>query len=151
MRASWTRPYTTAAESFRAASNKRSWTVYIYWPVSLLLTLIRGTVACRTEHRLHNKRQMPNTNCSITNQLLADFSGGTASCAQSRPSTRLQAAADCGSGKTASLTKMGLEVTVAESLPAGSGEDSVALLASYAHRGGCGTAKCENYAKCENW
>ena len=37
----------------------------------------------------------------ITNQLLADWSRGRASCAQSRRSTRLQAAADCSSGKTA--------------------------------------------------
>ena len=38
MHTSWTRPYTTAAESSRAASNQRTWTVYTYWPVSLLLT-----------------------------------------------------------------------------------------------------------------
>ena len=58
---------------------------------------IRRTVTCRMERT----RQMPDTNCSITNQLLADWSRGRASCAQSRRSTRLQAAADCGSGKTA--------------------------------------------------
>ena len=48
-----------------------------------------------------DKRQTPDTNCSITNKLLADRSRGRASCARSRRSTRLQAAADCGSGKTA--------------------------------------------------
>ena len=53
--------------------------------------------ACRMERI----RQTPDTNCSITNQLLADWSRGRASCAQSRPSTRLQAAEDCGSRKTA--------------------------------------------------
>ena len=58
---------------------------------------IRRTVACRMERT----RQTTDTNCSITNQLLADWSRGRASCAQSRRSTRLQAAADCGSGKTA--------------------------------------------------
>ena len=57
---------------------------------------IRRTVACRMECT----RQTPDTNCSITNQLLAVWSRGRASCAQSRRSTRLQAAADCGSGKT---------------------------------------------------
>ena len=58
---------------------------------------IRRTVAWNA----HAKQQTPHTNCCITNQLLADWSRGRASCAQSRHSTRLQAAADCSSGKTA--------------------------------------------------
>ena len=94
-RTSWTRPYTTAAESSRAASNQRTWTVYTYWPVSLLLT---SGGLLPAAWNAHDKRH---TSCSITNQLLADWSRGRASCAQSRRSTRLQAAADCGSGKTA--------------------------------------------------
>ena len=49
----------------------------------------------------HDKRQTPDTNRSITNQLPADWSRGRASCAPSRRSTRLQAAAGCSSGKTA--------------------------------------------------
>ena len=71
---------------------------YTYWPVSLLLTT-GGLLPAAWN--THDKRQTPDTNCSITNQLLADWSRGRASCAQSRRSTRLQAAADCGSGKTA--------------------------------------------------
>ena len=97
-RTSWTRPYTTAAESSRAASNQRTWTMYTYWPVSPLLTSGELLPAA---WNAHDKRQMPDTNCSITDQLLADWSRGRASCAQSRRSTRLRAAADCGSGKTA--------------------------------------------------
>ena len=58
---------------------------------------IRRTVPCRMERT----RQTPDTNYSITNHLLADCSRGRASCAQSRRSTRLQATAHCGSGKTA--------------------------------------------------
>ena len=58
---------------------------------------IRRTVAFCMEPT----RQTPDTNCSITNQLLADCSRGRASCAQSRRSTFLRAAADCGSGKIA--------------------------------------------------
>ena len=45
--------------------------------------------------------ELPRSTSSITNQLLADWSRGRASCALSRRSTRLQAAADCSSGKTA--------------------------------------------------
>ena len=97
-RASWTRPYTTAAESYRVASNQRTWTVYTYWPVSPLLT---SGGLLPAAWNVHDKRQTPDTNCSITDQLLADWSRGRASCAQSRRSTRLRAAADCGSGKTA--------------------------------------------------
>ena len=55
-RASWTRPYTTAAESSRAALNQQTWTVYIYWPVSHLLTsggLLPGT------HTTNDRRQTP--------------------------------------------------------------------------------------------
>ena len=97
-RTSWTRPYMTAAESSRAASNQRTWTAYTYWPVSLLL---KSGGLLPAAWNAQDKRQKPDTNCSITNQLLADWSRGRASCAQSRRSTRLQAAADCGSGKTA--------------------------------------------------
>ena len=51
---------------------------------------------------MERTRQTTDTNSSVTNQLLADWSRGRASCAQSRRSTRLQAAAAyCGSGKTA--------------------------------------------------
>ena len=98
-RTSWTRPYTTAAESSRAASNQRTWTVYIYWPVSPLFT---SGGLLPAAWNAHDKRQTPDTNCSITNQLLADWRRGRASCAQSHSSTRLQAAAaDCSSGKAA--------------------------------------------------
>ena len=58
---------------------------------------IRRTVACRMERT----RQTTDTNYSITNQLQADWTRGRASCAPSRRSTRLQAAAGCSSGKTA--------------------------------------------------
>ena len=91
-------PYTTTAESSRAASNQRTWTVYTYWPVSPLLT---SGGLLPAVWNIHDKRQRPDTNCSITDQLLADWSRGRASCAQSRRSTRLRAAADYGSGKTA--------------------------------------------------
>ena len=51
----------------RAASNQRTWTVYTYWPVWPLLTSGRLLhVACNA----HEKQQTPDTNCSITNQLL---------------------------------------------------------------------------------
>ena len=92
-----TRPYTTAAESSRAASNQQTWRVYTYCPVSPLLT---SGGLLPAAWNAPDKRQTPD-NCSITNQLLADWSRGRASCAQSRRSTRRQAAADCGSGKTA--------------------------------------------------
>ena len=59
----------TAAESSRAASNQRTWTVYTYWPVSLLLT---SGGLLPAAWNVHDKRQTPDTNCSITNQLLAD-------------------------------------------------------------------------------
>ena len=63
------RPYTTAAESYRAASNQRTWTVYAYWPVSSLLT---SGGLLPAAWNVHDKRQTPDTNCSITDQLLAD-------------------------------------------------------------------------------
>ena len=63
------RPYTTDVESFRAASNQRTWTAYTYWPVSLLLT---SGGLLPAAWNAHDKRQTPYTNCSITNQLLAD-------------------------------------------------------------------------------
>ena len=90
---------------------------------------------------MERKRQTPGTNCSITIQLLGDWSRGTASCAQSRRSTRRPAAADCGSGKTdvPASVKMGLEV--AESLPAGSGEDWLCWRAVNRLRTGVGRAK----------
>ena len=59
----------TAAESSRAASNQRNWTAYTYWPVSLLLT---SGGLLPAAWNAHDKRQTPDTNCSITNQLLAD-------------------------------------------------------------------------------
>ena len=67
--------------------------VYTYWPESPLHTS-GGLLSAAWN--VHAKRQMPDTNYSITNQLLVD-----ASCAQSRRSTRLQAAADGSSGNTA--------------------------------------------------
>ena len=84
--------------STRAASNLHTWTVNTCWPVSLLLT---SGGLLPAAWNAHDKWETPDTNCSITNQLLADWSRGRASCAQSRRSTRLQAAADWGSGKTA--------------------------------------------------
>ena len=61
--------YTTAAESSRAASNQRTWTVYTYWPVSPLHT---SGGLLPVAWNAHAKRQMPDTNYSTTNQLLAD-------------------------------------------------------------------------------
>ena len=90
--------FTTAAESYRAASNQRTWTAYTYWPVSLLLT---SGGLLPAEWIVHDKRQTPDTNCSSTDQLLSYLSRGRASCAQSRCLTRLRATADCGSEKTA--------------------------------------------------
>ena len=72
-RTSWTRPYTTAAESSRAASNQRTWTVYTYRPVSPLLASGGQLPAA---WNAPDKRQSPDTNCSITNQLLADWRRG---------------------------------------------------------------------------
>ena len=83
LRASWTRPYTTAAESSRAASNQRTWRVYTYWPVSPLLT---SGGLLPSAWNVHDKRQTPDTNCSIADQLLSNWS---------------RAAAECGSGNTA--------------------------------------------------
>ena len=67
-RANCTRPYTTAAESSRAASNQRTWTVYTYWPASPLLT--SGGVLPAASN-VHDKRQTTDTNGSIIDQLLA--------------------------------------------------------------------------------
>ena len=95
-RASWTRgPTRLLPNHLRLPQNKNLDSVHLYWQVSLLLT--PGGL-------LPAARQMPDTNCSITNQLLADWSRKRASCAQSRRSTRRQTAADCGSGKTAGQT-----------------------------------------------
>ena len=55
--------------------NQRTWTVYTYWPVSLLLT---SGGLLPAAWNTHDKRQTPDTNCSITNQLLADWSRGRA-------------------------------------------------------------------------
>ena len=96
-RANWTRSYTTAAESSRAASNQRTWTVYIYWPVSPLLTSGGLLTAA---WNAHDKRQTPYANSFITDQLLADWSHVRASCPHSRSSIRLRAASDSGSGNT---------------------------------------------------
>ena len=68
-RTSLTRPYTTAAESSRAASNQLTWTVYTYWPLSLFLASVGLLLVA---WNAHGKRQTLYTNCSITNQLLAD-------------------------------------------------------------------------------
>ena len=92
----------------------------------------------------HDTRQMSGTNCSITHHLLAYGSRGRAARTQSRRSTRLQEAAACGSGKTACQTcqppaKIGLEV--AESLPAGSGEDWLCWRALNRLRIGVGRAE----------
>ena len=70
-----------------------------YWPISPLLT---SGGLLPAAWNAHDRRQTPTS--SITNQLLADWSRGRASCAQSGRSTRLRAAADCGSGKTAGQT-----------------------------------------------
>ena len=83
---------------------------------------IRRTVACRMERT----RQTTDTNCSITNQLLADWSRGRASHAHSHAARLVckqqqTAALERQPDRRASLRQMGLEV--AESLPAGSGED----------------------------
>ena len=70
--------------------------VYTYWSVSPLLTPGKLLPAA---WNAHDKRQTTDTNCSITDRLLADRSSGRAPYAQSCRSTRLRAAADCGSGK----------------------------------------------------
>ena len=89
----------------------------------------------------HYKQQTPDTNCSITDQLLGDRSRGRASCAQSRRSTRLRDAADCGSGKTDVPASVNMGLEVAESLPAGSGEDWLCWRPLNRLRTGVGRAK----------
>ena len=89
---------------------------------------------------VHDKRQTPDTNCSITDQLLADWSRGRASCAQSSRSTHLRAAdADCCLTDLPASVNMGLEV--AESLPAVSGEDWLCWRSLNRLRTGVGRAK----------
>ena len=83
---------------------------------------------CCLPHGTHTPNDiMPDTNYSITNQLLADCSPGRASCAQSRRSTRLQAASRLQLWKDSltdvpSSVNMGLDVAEWRGL---------ALLASY--------------------
>ena len=48
---------------------QRTWTVYTYWPVSPLLTSGELLPAA---WNAHGKQQTPDTNCFITDQLLAD-------------------------------------------------------------------------------
>ena len=123
-RPSWTRPYTPAAESSRAASNQRTWTVYTYWPVSLLLT--SGGLS-HAAWNAHDKRQTPDTNCSMHHQPAASRLKSQKSCMRtftpldsSASSIRLRLWKDSLTDVPASV-KMGLEV--AESLPDGSGAD----------------------------
>ena len=103
---SW--PYTTAAESSRAASHQRTWTVYTYWPVSPLLT---SGGLLPAAWNAHDKRQTPDINYSVTNQLLNPLDSSVSS-------SRLRLWKDSRTDLSASV-KMGLEVT--ESLPAGPG------------------------------
>ena len=142
MRTSWTRPYTTAAESSRAASNQRTWTVYAYWH------LLTSGGLLPAEWNAHDKAQVPDTKytkCSIADQLLVNWSRGRASCAQSRNSTHLLAATsrlwfwkDSLTGVPASV-KLGLDG--GQSLPAGSGEDWLCWKVLNGLRTGVGHAK----------
>ena len=78
----------------------------LYWPVSPLLTSGELLPAA---WNAHDKRRTPDTNCSITDQLLAHWCRGRASCAQSRRSTRLQqtAALERQPNRSASLRQNG--------------------------------------------
>ena len=93
----------------------------------------------------HEKRQTPDTNCFITNQLLAarlksrkSFMRTFTPLDSSASSSRLRLWKDSLTDVPASV-KMGLEV--AESLPAGSGEDWLCWRAINRLRTGVGRAK----------
>ena len=132
----------TAAESSRAASNQRTWTAYTYWPVSLLTS--GGLLPAAWN--AHDKRQTPDTNCSITTHQPAasrlksrkSFMRTVTPLDSSANSSRQRLWKDSLTDVPASI-KMGLEV--AESLPAGSGEDRLCWRALNRLRTGVGRAK----------
>ena len=143
MRASWTRPYTTAAESSRAASNQRTWTVYTYWPVSPLLT---SGGLLPAAWNVHDKRQTPDTRHQLFHHRPAasrlksrkSFMCTVTPLDLSASSSRLWLWKDSLTDVPASVN-MGVEV--AESLPAGSGEDWLCWRSLNRLRTGVGRAK----------
>ena len=94
-----------------------SWTAYTYWPVSLLLT---SGGLLPAAWNAHDKRQTPDTNCSITKSRKSFMRTVTPLDSSASSSSRLRLWKDSLTDVPASV-KMGLEV--ADSLPAGSREE----------------------------
>ena len=127
-------PYTTAAESSRAASNQRTWTVCTYWPVSLLLT---SGGLLPAAWNAHDRRQLFHHQPAASRLKSRKSFMRTVTPLDSSAS-RLRLWKDSLTDVPASV-KMGLEV--AESLPAGSEEDWLCWRALNRLRTGVGRAK----------
>ena len=115
-----------------AASNQRTWTAYTYWPVSLLLT---SGGLLPAAWNAHDKRQTPTVPSPKSRK---SFMRTVTPLDSSASSSRLRLWKDSMTDVPASV-KMGLEV--AESLPAGSGEEWLCWRALNRLRTGVGRAK----------